>query len=236
MTTDETPLMRKIRLLMAKAAGTNNEHEAASFAAKVQELLLQNGLSASDIRSADAGQKAEQVAEHDSVNAKSFLKSPARKVLLHAVARFYMCQTLRWGNERLVFVGKRANAEVAGEMMEYLLSTTLRLSNTYAVGKGNAARIDYRKGCMLRLAERLNELRTQRESEAKQPAAGGSNLPVLFVGESQLVQQYMNSLNLRRGRPLRVKEGLHAAEGRRGANGISLAPQVGQGAKQRAIR
>ena len=241
MTTNETetPLMRKIRLLMAKAEGTNNEHEAATFAAKVQELLLQNGLSVSDIQASAPGQRTEQVGEHDAANGgRDFLKSPHRKALLQAVCRFYMCSYLRWGNNRMVFVGKAASAEVAASMMDYLLRTVVRLSNAYARehAMSNAARVGYRRGCMLRLTERLQQMTMQREREARQPSGGGSNLPALFVSESALVKEYLAGQKLRKSRPLRLSSGeAHGMAGRRGADGISLSPQVGQGSGQRAI-
>jgi hypothetical protein len=226
----ETPLMRKIRLLMAKAQGTTNENEAAAFAEKVQQMLLENGLSAADIDTS-AGQRPEEVAEHapDARGGRDFLKSPARRILMGAVCKFYMCSYLRWGSERLVVVGKRANAEVAVEMMNYLLATTVRLSNEYARAQGSrsgsAVATDFRKGCMLRLAERLDSLRRERERAAQRPQTG-SNLPALFVGESQLVAEYIKNRGVRSGRPVRMKVGDHATAGRRAADGIGLQPQV----------
>lgn len=45
MTISESPLARKIRALMAKANDKSvTEAEAAAYAAKVQELLVKNGL------------------------------------------------------------------------------------------------------------------------------------------------------------------------------------------------
>lgn len=232
-TNDESPLLRKIRLLMAKAQGTTNEHEAATFAAKVQELLLQNGLSASDIKT-DAPAQGEQVQEHEQERkGRDFLKSPARRVLLSAVCKFYMCSYLRWGSERVVLIGKKSNAEVAASMMNYLLDVVVRLSNQYATRQTD--RVDYRRGCMLRLAERLHQMTEERERAAAQPSTGNS-LPVLFVNESALVKTYLaNRGGVRVGRAAKVKHGLHAMAGRRAADGISLAPQVRQGTTQRKL-
>ena len=101
----------------------------------------------------------------------------------------------------------------------------------------NAARVGYRRGCMLRLTERLQQMTMQREREARQPPpSGGSNLPALFVSESALVKEYLAGQKLRKSRPLRLSSGeAHGMAGRRGADGISLSPQVGQGSGQRAI-
>jgi hypothetical protein len=232
--TEETPLMRKIRLLMAKAQGTNNEHEATAFAEKVQELLLQNGLSASDINM-EAGQAPrEEVQQHDQERGgKDFLKSPARRVLLSAVCEFYMCSYLRWGSDRVVIIGKKSNAEVAAAMMNYLLDTVIRLSNSYARGQTSAVRIDFRRGCMARLADRLHTLSLERKRAAQQPT--GNTLPALFVDESRLVAAYLATLKTKRAKPIRITQGMHAQAGRRAAEGISLNPQVGQGGGHRRI-
>lgn len=220
MTTTESPLMRKIRLLMAKAQGTDNEHEAATFAAKVQELLLENNLSASDIKMSN-GDNRETVGQHDQANGKDFLRSPARRALLMAVCKFYMCSYLRWGNERVVIVGKPSNAEVAASMMNYLLNTVVRLSNNYASG---SARIDFRRGCMLQLTNRLYTLTREREQAATQPA---NTLPALFVSENELVKQYMATIKTKKARSTTIKQGIHAMAGRQAADGISLHGQIG---------
>ena len=46
-------LKKKIAALLAKAAGTDNEHEAASFAAKAQELLAEHQLEIGDVVKTD---------------------------------------------------------------------------------------------------------------------------------------------------------------------------------------
>lgn len=231
MSATETPIMRKIRLLMAKAQGTNNEHEAASFAAKVQELLLEHGLAVSDIGTADPSAPREKVEQHDTPGSgKNFLKSPARKALLFSVCRFYMCQFMRYGSERVVIIGKKSNAEVAASMMIYLLEQTIRLSNRY--GREHelsmTAVTDFRKGCMLRLCDRLDKLRYERELAARQPSTNPGNLPAVFASETEQVKAYMATLKVKVGRPLKIQEGQHAMAGRSAAERISLAPQVGQ--------
>lgn len=234
MTTTETPLLRKIRLLMAKANDRSiGEAEATAFAEKVQELLLENGLNASDVDLSAGNKPAEQVQEHEQHRGgKDFLKSPARRVLLAAVCKFYMCSYLRWGSERVVIIGKKSNAEVAASMMGYLLDVTIRLSNTYA--SRQTERVDYRRGCMMRLAERLNEMAAERERAALNQK--GNTLPVLFKNEGALVQEYLkNRGGVRIGRAARVKHGVHAMAGRAAADRVSLSPQVGQGAAARQI-
>lgn len=229
MTETETPIMRKIRLLMAKAQGTNNEHEAAAFAAKVQDLLLEHGLAVSDIGTADPHAPRERVGEHATPgDGKNFLKSPARKALLFAVCKFYMCQYLRWGSHRVVIVGKKSNAEVAASMMQYLLDQTVSLSNRYGRDHGltTAAVTDFRRGCMLRLCDRLDKLRYERELAAKTPTGNTGNLPALFVDETEQVKAYMSTLKVRVGRPMNIKQGQHAMAGRSAAERISLAPQA----------
>lgn len=231
----ETPLARKIRALMAKANDPSvTEAEAASYAAKVQELLVKNGLSMQDIKEPDV--ERADVGGSDFDEKKKRWTSPSRRALLHSVCRFYMCEAIgpARGMRDWKIIGRPHNVEVAISMTEYLINTTIRLSNQWGRENVGLNIIDFRKGCMMRLGERLDEMRSQKTA-AEKPTWNGSNpgnLPALFLSEKQLVKNYMDSkMNIKwsKSRPIRAGAAGFAA-GRRAGSEMSLHGQVGGGA------
>ena len=236
----ESPLLARIRKLMAKAQDPSvTEAEAMAFADKVQELLLREGLAMSDVAASGEEQRAEAVGE-EKFDFKRW-NSPHRRDLLGAVCAYYMCQVLYWRKlQMLKIIGKPQNVAVAASMTDYLIGTTVRLSTRYVREHPGANAIDFRRGCMLRLRERLYAAKAKMEREAARPAASTNpgNLPVLFQSESQLVANFVASAyTVRTTKARAVKHGADAWAGRRAAEGISLSPQVGQraGGDRRAI-
>jgi hypothetical protein len=231
-TIKETPLARKIRALMAQASDPGiGEIEAAAFMAKVQELLVKNGLSMADVAKDDE-------VERGDITGQEFAeawKSPSRKNVLRAVCRYYMCEAIgpARAGQRWTIIGRPHNVVVAVSMTDYLINTTIRLSNEYAKGRPDRNRIDFRKGCMSRLCERLYEM-LAKTKEAKQEWNGTNpgNLPALFKSERTLVKQWQHA-NMQtkqtKQRPIRANV-TDAEAGRSAGGGISLHPQVGQGA------
>jgi len=232
-THSETPLARKIRALMAKANDPSvGEHEASAFMNKVQELLVKNGLSMSDVKEADV--ERGDVEKHK--YPASLWKSPSRRALLRTVCKFYMCEAIGpgRGGYSWTIIGRKHNVDVAVSMTEYLVQTTVRLSNEWGRRNIGANVIDFRKGCMNRLAERLIE---KMDASAKEkPVWNGSNpgnLPALFVGERQLIERVMAKMDLKFPKARAIKAGWQGLEaGRAAGNGISLQGQVGTGQPQ----
>jgi len=230
----ESPLARKIRALMAKANDASvTEAEAASYAAKVQELLVKNGLSMSDVKEPDIERGDVEVSNHDEKTRR--WTSPSRKILLRSVCRFYMCEAVSpaRGDKTWKIVGRPHNVEVALSMTDYLVRTTIRLSNEW--GKKNIGEniIDFRKGCMMRLSERLDEMRREKTHKEK-PVWNGSNpgnLPALFVSEQTLVRNFMKeNMNIRFATPKAIRYGKTGYDaGRAAGSAMSLHGQVGNG-------
>jgi hypothetical protein len=225
----ESPLIRKIRALRAKAEGKGvTEAEAAAFAAKVQELLAANGLSMADVGDAEHAPEAIAGQEFPDV------ASPARQVLLRATCRYYMCEAIGPARRGMnwTIVGKPSNVLVALEMFDYLIKTVVRLSNEYGRQSPTHNKIDFRRGAMTRLAERLmEEWRKATEAKPEWRSHGNpGNLPALFVNEQQQIRAYVaQRMNTRTSAGPRIKHGNDAAVGRQAANGISLHRQVGGG-------
>lgn len=179
-------LIKKIRALLAKANDKSvTEHEAAMFAAKAQELLIANNLAMTDMtrEDVDRGGIADQQFQDK-------WTSPSRKHVLNAVCEFYMCKILIHGHlKQVTVIGRPHNVAVAVEMADYLIKTVVRLSNEFGRETGGHV-ISFRKGAMLRLARRLEQM--QREREKKDPATSSREL-VLFKDESALVHDFMHS-------------------------------------------
>lgn len=237
-TISETPLAKKIRALMAKANDPSvTEHEAAAFAAKVQELLVKNGLSMDSVKKDEETERADiGKSKH-----KETWKSPSRKALLRAVCRYYMCEAIgpAYKGGEWTIIGRPHNVVVAVEMTDYLIKTTVRLSNAYGRANVGVNIIDFRRGCMARLTERLiEELMKQRQQKPEyKPDGNPGNLPALFVSESQQISAFikraMPGVKYTTARP--IKQGGDAARGREAANGISLHQQVGASKGRLAI-
>lgn len=229
-THSETPLARKIRALMAKANDPSvGEHEASAFMSKVQELLVKNGLSMSDVKEADV--ERSDVEKHQ--YPASLWKSPSRRNLLRTVCKFYMCEAIGPGRGGFTWaiIGRKHNVEVAVSMTDYLVQTTVRLSNQWGRVNIGGNVIDFRKGCMHRLSERLIEKMNAVKTE--KPVWNGSNpgnLPALFVGEQELIKRITDTMGLVYPKQRAIKAGFHGLEaGRAAGNGISLQGQVGGG-------
>ncbi len=227
-THSESPLVAKIRKLMAKANDKScTEAEAATFAAKVQELLVANGLAMGDI----GEEKLDHGAIEDQKHADRW-SSPARKHLLRAVCRYYMCELLVYPRQKIVrIVGRPSNVIVSMDMADYLIKTTVRISNDYGRTNVGSNVIDFRRGCMARLSERLDEelQRARKAAEPKYEATGNpGNLPALFQSEEKQVHTYLKEkFNVKYVKSKGLKQGTDAARGRSAADDISLNRQVG---------
>jgi hypothetical protein len=236
----ESPLARKIRALMAKANDKGvTEAEAASYAAKVQELLVKNGLSMSDVKEPDVERGDVEMQEQDEKKRK--WTSPSRRALLRSVCRFYMCEAINViGTKYWKIIGRPHNVEVAVSMTDYLIRTTIRVSNEWGRANIGSNVIDFRKGCMGRLAERLDEMRRQKTLVEK-PVWKGSNpgnLPALFLSEQKLVENYMKermNIKYKPQRPIRAGAAGFEA-GRVAGSGMSLHGQVRHGGGRLMIR
>jgi hypothetical protein len=227
-------MLRKIRNLMANADDAANEEACAMFAKKASELMTKYGLEEAHLEVEE-----QSGIDQEDVNV-SWSASPARKAMVVAVCALYMVRPLTHSGSKAAkkhwtLVGRKANVFMAKEMAEYLLKATMRLSNEYA-RKTGGNNIDFRRGCFMRLAERLFELKQQqeRESAPKFNSKGNpENLPALRVYENDLIEKYLAEKfgRLRASRRSRVRYGVDGMMGRQAADGIGLNKQVGSGAR-----
>jgi hypothetical protein len=227
-------LLRKIRALKAKAEGAGTtEAEAMVFTAKVAEMLTKHGLEEAQLRVEDQLQMGHEAFE------RHWNASPARHVLVVAVCRLYLVHTIRYtkgsGKGTWILIGRKHNIIMVREMAEYLIKTVLRLSNQHGDETGGDV-VDFRRGCFMRLAERLEEMR-RKQAQAAVPqyntATGNpGNLPALYKSELDLARAYVVQHWGEPVGPVRaanVKQGWDAMAGRAAADRISLHQQVADG-------
>lgn len=235
-------ILRKIAALMAKANGTENEHEAAAFAAKAQAMLADHNMSMEDVVKYGAAKVGDRVAETTLDNKYA---TGWRVTLMGAVCRFYFCKLLlsqyydtsARGNgikrKRFLVIGQPHNAAVAMAMFPYLERTTIRLGREWmrAHGGSRSEQLRFEAACGLRLCQRLDALRAEQMRPA--PVVPGKvNLPALYNQEAAAITAFMESkyagdLRQTKSRALNT-DGRGGMAGRAAAEGIGLNTQVGQ--------
>lgn len=234
---DNSKLIDKIRKLRNMAADKSvSEAEATAFAEKVRALLSEHGLSMTDLGS---DKTEEESVGHERKRGK-WEASPARQVLLRAVCRFYLCEAVGPGknNDKVwTIVGRPTNVMVATDMFDYLLGTVIRMSNQYAKDNPGSNKIDWRRGCMGRLAERLREMfeAERAKPQTRHSGGGASNLPALITDEQLLIKGHLKSMGVVYGKSSPLKQGDDAARGRAAAESIGLHRQIGNGGGRLAI-
>lgn len=125
-------IVEKIKALMAKAASTDNQHEAEAFLAKAYELMERHQLEASDLETDDPVD-GEKVYEKGSTKAAPDWDF----MLVFATARYFGCKAIRIagrnGKWHLDLVGRQSARITTMEMHKYLVATVRRLGRE-AVG------------------------------------------------------------------------------------------------------
>lgn len=118
-------VIEKIRKLLAKANGTNNEHEAGAFLAKATELLQRYNLEMIDVT-----QKAEdlQMSMEFSQQVRGLKKNRWVQALANEIGASSFCTILIRGDSRVIFVGRTREAQTAGELFDRILSALNRLA------------------------------------------------------------------------------------------------------------
>lgn len=212
MTTNDK-IADKVRKLLAKANGTNNEAEAAAFAAKAQALMVEHNLQMSDV---EMKEEALIGVEHLRFEFKD--NYPWTRQLASAVAGYYMCGFYYMGRTNtFVLLGRPSRTEVAKMMFEYLFTTSRRLGRAYSnVG---SIRNAFERGCGIGLANRLRVLTAKAKGEPDK-----SGLPALYQGAEAEIADFMNTLR-RKSSVSKTGVGFHA--GQSAANNVSLNTQVG---------
>lgn len=187
-------IVDKIKALLAKAAGTDNQAEAELFLAKAHELMEKHQLDAGDL------EKDDPIAFEAYYQKGSTKAAPDWDfMLVFSVARYFGCKAIRiekyvgggksqWAMD---IVGRESARVTTKEMHAYLVATVRRLGRQaaeaqefpileefggryYRTGRFmNADQCARRIGNALR--SRLSELASEMEAKNKAPTAAGRN-------------------------------------------------------------
>lgn len=117
----------KIAALLAKAEGTDNEFEAATFMAKVNELLEKHQIDMHEIRSHSAREEDPMGRERGETNI--YASMLWARNLAGAVARYYGCQFVYWKkrNHFTYDIVGRESARTTFELMLPFIITQIKL-------------------------------------------------------------------------------------------------------------
>lgn len=233
-------ILDKVRKLLAKASDPSvTEAEAASYAAKAQEILAAHNLAISDVP---------EVEREDGVEQETIVlrygETGWRKRIAIETAKLYFCQMVQTkvydkdadghfvfplrSKRGYIFVGRPHNVAVAIEMTHYLVSTVERLAKAYAKTNGlsHRARVEFENGCGERLSNRIYRLWW--EQTHPETVTTGNGLPALYRSEDDLISAFLDSnMKIRR---VAVRSGnsdsAHGDAGRAAGDKVSLSPQV----------
>jgi hypothetical protein len=226
--------------------GKANENEAAVAGAKVQQLLIEFGLTLADVEASGVGGKI--IEDGDLMTSSS---NPWRRFLALATARLYLsdyyyghvyrettsrkCGYVR--GDQHFFVGLPHNVVVAKEMFIYFVDTIERLAkeSRKKQGQNHAYEHAFRHGCAVRLTERLTKMYSQ-QTEAPAGLISKSGVPALYKGMDERISAHMEAKELTVKKD-RGKQSSWAGviAGNRAAEGISLDTQLSEGEKQKVI-
>lgn len=233
MSPETTALLDTIAKLKAKAEGTNNEAEAALFAAKVAELLAKHNLDEAMLRARDADREQGPLGKHPFGQR---VPDAWRERILIGVAKLYQCQTMfhrkgsavdQWSWQ---IVGREHNAIVAKAMAEYLFATVKRMAREYS--PVSREQKDYRKGAGDRLYHRLW---TMAEEQRKPTSSSGdaTGTALMVVTEDQAIAEYLGDIKQSKGKGHKYGEASY--DGYEEAGRIGLNTQVKETRAERML-
>jgi len=125
-TLDKTPIIDKIKKLLA-LANSSNEHEAALAAGHAQRLLSEHNLAMADIEASHKPDKADTV---ETATAKNLPKWTRH--LSAGVSSAFDCQAIHHpATGKMSFIGVGADAQVAAYTFTYLDRTIRKLCSVY---------------------------------------------------------------------------------------------------------
>lgn len=173
---DKTPIIDKIKKLLA-LANSSNEHEAALAAAHAQRLLAGHNLAMADITASERPEKADRVETDVARSLPKWVRH-----LSAGVSSAFDCQAIHHpATGKMTFIGVGADVQVAAYTFTYLDRTVRKLCAGYL--KQNAGTtIAGRQRELLRQSYYLGAVSTitlQLQDQKKQtPLTPGALVPV----------------------------------------------------------
>lgn len=176
-------IVEKIKALLAKSAGTDNEHEAALFLGKAHEMMEKHQLDSSDLETDDPIDKSEGGRANGGASPDWDFQ------LMFSVAKFFGCKAIQCQEYKdgrwyyvMNMVGRESARVTAQEMHKYLVKTVRRLGREHAKETGrNAGILQRRIGRALQI--RISEMCPSEETVAGSvKTAAGKNALVTLNG------------------------------------------------------
>ncbi|QWY83387.1 protein of unknown function DUF2786 [Rhizobium phage RHph_X3_2] len=209
-------IKKKIAALLAKAEGTDNEFEAATFMAKVNELLEKHQVEMHEVRAMGDNDPL----SHMTGEFKCYASMSWIKLLAHNLAMYYGCSTI-WTKHRnhfsYIVVGRQSARETFELMLPFVV-TQLRRAATKLTAEHNVTLAVAQRQVAHALTLRVHALNVANE-KVRSDLVGKGLIPVTDV------QAYMDETfsNLRAGKARKVSTSTAAREH---ADKISLSVQA----------
>lgn len=229
-------MVDKIQKLLAKAEGTTNEHEAATFMAAAQRLMLEHAIEEGMLAKADPARKTRPI-----VRTMEFGKNQtgikALRYLLAGVAENNRCKVwMEPGRKFMGIAGFEEDVEfvlmLTGSIrvqMATALATAAKEPVAKAIG-GKTFAVNFLYGYVSRVITRLKAM----QRAATEEVVGRSNLPVLL--DRKAAVEAVAPQKLRKGPPTKNRvSGAAYGAGANAANNADLSGGRGNLAGRRAI-
>jgi len=204
LTADQKRIADKVRKLLALSNGAGTEHEAATAAAAARDLVERHNL--------DMGVLSQPEPEAAAAGTDTFRRMPMHYALLITACE-YLFDVLSFrqlaldssGVSCFYFVGLPASVEAAVLTFHYLRdSVESLLKGRGAAIWGRSQARGYRMGVALRLAQRAQEHKENREAQ------GGDTAALIVVG-NRVAREAMAKLGLTRKLKVNFKADKSAA-------------------------
>lgn len=179
MSTNYEKIKARISALLAKAKGTDNEHEAAAFIAKAEEMLEQYQIDLSEL-----GDESDKVRHHSGLDADGKWVASWHRHVYRQLATYYGCKTIKVSTAkgyRQEVVGRESAIVTTDLMFVFIKGECNRLGRDLHKAGGaptdaNGARL-VGNALALRIAKLIRE-RDERDDNAPTTEAAKNALVV----------------------------------------------------------
>lgn len=247
----DTQLLDKIKKLLEKAKSTDSEAEAQAFMNKVQQLLMENNLSMSQL-------EAHSVSEKDTPVTKSEVRLDDITDKRHGAWLSYLLNGICTANlskailvkgfmkeslGSIYVIGKEHNTIVVLGMFEYLRKTIIEIEKKSfkeyeGTQKRGAYRRDFLFACQQRVCQRLRENIQEMEAEEQRKLQAANQEKGLMIlnpitemmrinkeAVDKYIAQEYGALGKAKGTTQKYRDG--TAAGSAAGGGINLSGQIG---------
>lgn len=220
--TNYEKIKARIAALLAKAKGTDNEHEAAAFIAKAEEMLEQYQIDLSEL-----GDESDKVRHHAGLDADGKWVASWHRSLYRQLGQYYGCQSIKVHTQRgyrQELVGRESAIVTTDLMFVFIKGECNRLGRQMkldgsAPTDANGARL-VGNALALRIAKLIRE---REERDALAPTTDAAkNALVVKDQVIALYEQLFPSVQTSKGHKIKTN-----ADARELAEGIGLHRQAG---------